>query len=250
MLNKIFSWVCIIIAIYFFAMFQWSVGLPPKGILDNGNFVLLALFVFFLLLPFAKTLKIGNFFEYSAKIEEIKSEVRDFKSETRELLSLQNSLINNVSQNMSNNVHINIPSTSSALKAEEKLNKFVQSSTDTLGSVNKEADDVFSYISENNGDSAVSLMRLRIELERQLRRILDKEISFKTGGQTRKYLGLMSLWKLFVAERAERKNLEAAFRYVIDICNAAAHGQSVPPGNAQEAIFMGLRVLDILSKTN
>ena len=249
MLNKFFQPMCWIVGLYFFVAFQWAVGFPPKGILDDGNFVLLALFILFLLLPFAQTLKLGNFFEYSAKIQEVKSDLRDFKNETRELIGLQSTLITKVSQNMSSNVHINIPSASSARQAEKKLATFERSENVNLSSSIQQPDDAVGYFIESGGDNAYALMRLRAELERELRRILRKEVSFEIKGKSRKYFSLMSLWNLFIGQSDDRQNLEPAFRYIIDICNAAVHGQVVPPGHAEEAISMGLRVLEILRKT-
>jgi uncharacterized protein YoxC len=51
------------------------------------------LFIFFLLLPQAKKLKLGKLIEYEAKIDEVKKEVQEFKEETRQILSMQNTII-------------------------------------------------------------------------------------------------------------------------------------------------------------
>ena len=68
-----FIWVSWIAAAYFLITLHILAGYPPKEILDDGVFIYVLLFAFFLLLPFAQTLEIGSFFKYSAKIEEIKT---------------------------------------------------------------------------------------------------------------------------------------------------------------------------------
>ncbi len=240
-----FNILCWLASAYFFFAFNCVAGFPPKNLLEHGVFIYVILFSFFLLLPFARSFKIANIFEYTSRIDEIKTEVKDLKRETRELLTLQNSLISNVSQNVSNNVRIEIPSLTSAHVAEQELSS-AENAVGTNNQVRNVNENIAQFIEGCGGDQDLALMKLRREFEKELRRILDKEISFSENRTSRQYLGLLSLWRRFLVVYPDRADMEGAFRYFVDVGNAATHGQVVPTANAEEAISIGLRVLSLL----
>ncbi|MET3649837.1 hypothetical protein [Phyllobacterium ifriqiyense] len=250
-MNRLFTGVCWLAAAYFCFSFHTIAGFPPKEILNDGIFIYVILFSFFLLLPFAQTLEIGSFFKYSAKIAEIKTEVKEFKEEIRSLITLQNSLITNVSQNVSHNVNVTVPSLTQGRLAEEKLAELEQSNMPPGQQEHLPQQDnaIVSYIHQAGGDPTFALMILRRDLEVELRRVLNKEVVFRgvnaKPAEGSRFYSLRSLWKMFVEKYPDQRNSEPAFFYVVDVCNATTHGQSVPPEVAEEALSMGLRVLEL-----
>lgn len=233
---------------YFFVTLHMIAGLPPKDILSDGVFIYVFLFAFFLLLPFAQTLEIGTFFKYSAKLNDLKSEVKDFKEETRNLIALQNSLVTNMSQSVSHNVSITVPSLTQGRAAEEQL-AALEDNQSPLGNIKTNHDSaITNYIHSAGGDINFALMRLRRDLEVELRRALDKEVSFRNNEsfERPRMLSLRSLWAKFVTIFPSEKQSEQAFIFAVDVCNAAVHGQDVPPEVAEEALSLGLRVLDLV----
>lgn len=240
---NIFCWA---ISGYFFYAFHAAAGFPPKGVLQDGVFIYILLFSFFLLLPFARSFKITHFFEYTSRIDEVKQDLKDFKSETRQLFSLQSSMISNVSQSVTNTIHIAIPSLTSARAAEEDLTRAEHYFGS--GAPSQEIDNnVSAFIERYEGDSSVALMMLRRDLEKELRRILGKEISFNETKEGRKYFSLSSLWRKLTEQiPLLKEGLESSFRYFVDVANAATHGQTIPAPNAEEAISIGLRLRNLL----
>jgi hypothetical protein len=150
-------------------------------------------------------------------------------------------LISNVSQSVSHSVNVTIPSLTAAREAEQKL----ESVAPPKAMLESDAE-LSSYIDDAGGDYHLALMRLRRDLEMELRRILGKETSFALRKSNRKLFGLTSLWNMFKVGHPEQDRLEPALFYVADVCNASAHGQDVPEPNAHEALSMGLRILDTL----
>ncbi|WP_417769871.1 hypothetical protein [Stappia sp.] len=245
----VFFCICWLGSAYFFVMLHMVAGLPPKHILDDGVFVYVLLFAFFLLLPFAQTLEIGTFFKYSAKINELKSEVKDFKEETRSLIALQNSLITNVSQSVNHNVLVTVPSLAQGRAAEEQLATLEQDIAPDGHTAQDQATAIAAYVDSAGGSVDFALMRLRRELEMELRRVLDKELPFRKHSPTAdrpRLLSLRSMWNMFIERYPHENNLEKAFIYTVDVCNAAVHGQNVPREVAEEALSLGFRVLDLL----
>lgn len=240
---KAFNCISWFLAAYFMFAFHYNSGVPPTAILDDGLFIYVVLAIFFFLLPFAKTLKIGSVFEYAAKVEEIKKDVQDFKEETRQLIGLQNTLINNVSQTVSHNVHVTIPSLSAAHQAEEQLRNTLHA-----GQYPDAEDHVTPFVEGAGGDYNLALMQLRRDLEIELRRILNKESSFSAQKTKSGFIGLGRLWSTFLRQHPDRRGMESALLYVLDICNAASHGQAVPEGHALEALSMGIKILGSLKE--
>lgn len=245
----VFNSACWLTAAYFFISLHLAFGFPPKQILTDGGFIYVLLFAFFLLLPFAQTLEIGTIFKYSAKINELKSEVKDFKEETRSLIALQNSLITNVSQSVNHNVLVTVPSLGQGRAAEEQLASLEQDVAPDGDTAQDQANTIAAYVDSAGGSVDFALMLLRRDLEMELRRVLDKELPFRKHSSTAdrpRLLSLRSLWNMFIEHYPRERNLEKAFIYAVDVCNAAVHGQDVPRDVAEEALSLGLRVLDLI----
>jgi len=191
----------------------------------------------------AKTLKIGNLLEYEAKVDEVKKEVKDFKEETRQILSMQNSLINTVSNTVSQNININVPGLKEAEEAKEKLNETI-SKPEHPEEIESEID---QFLASEGSDVHLALAKLRMEIERELRRIVGARTkAAEPSRMDGRFLSARSLFKKFTLEYPQYKGMFDSFDYIQKICNAAIHGQTISQGPAYEALYMGLRMLDEL----
>lgn len=232
---------------YFLYAFHLNVGFPPSKDISSTSITYLALFVFFLLLPFAKKLKLGKLLEYEAKVDEVKKEVKEFKEETRQILSMQNTLINTVSNTISQNINITMPGLNEAQDAKQQLNETIKEPEQP----EVIEDEINEFLASEGSDLNFALAKLRMEIERELRRILGKRT--QTSEPTRmkgKFLSARSLFKEFTMEHPEYKGMYGSFDYILKVCNAAIHGQSISQEHAHEALYMGLRMLDELKKVN
>ncbi|MDF2372517.1 MAG: hypothetical protein P1V21_17165 [Rhizobiaceae bacterium] len=192
------------------------------------------------LLPFAKSLSVSGLFSYQAKIEEIKKDVSEFKSETRDLINIQNALISNVTNSQTTHNVFNIPSWTDARSAEKELGETGRPSVTPERSEKIE-------LAISNGPAAINveLARTRMEIEAILRKKMGRRTSLG-GKRDIKYISLMGLWREFLKQNTDKANYDAAMRYVVDICNAAIHGQNVPQGHAIEALQMGEELISAL----
>ena len=253
MMEKIKEWACInilrlsslAIADYFFYVFHSIVGFPPEQELNSSSTTYLLLSIFFFLLPLAKKLKLGKLLEYEAKVNEIKGEVKEFKEETRQILSMQNTLINTVSNTMNQSINITLPGKGEIQEANEELNSTIKEPT-PQDQLDEKIED---FLASEGSDLNFALAKLRMDIERELRRILEKRLStadpIKMKG---KFLSARSLFREFANQLPEYKGMYGSFDYILKICNAAIHGQSISQGHAQEAFYMGLKILDELKR--
>lgn len=253
--KKLYEWlsmnavriVCLIIAGYFLYLFHSMAGFPPLKELTPTSITYLILFIFFLILPSAKKLKLGKLLEYEAKVEEVKKDVKEFKDETRLILSLQNTLINTVSNTLNQSININIPGLSEIREAKEELNETIEGPEETETIKNE----VEEFLASEGSDLNFALAKLRMEIERELRIILGKRTTtadpFSLQG---KFLSARSLFREFVRRYPKYEGMNKSFDYMLKICNAAIHGQNISEEHAHEALYMGLRMLDEFRKLN
>ena len=99
------SW---LISFYFLAGFVSNAGFPPSRTVLTGDALYVFLWLFFLFLPFFSKIKIGGFLELERQVEQAKQELREFKSEVRNSLSVLSTNVNTIG-GMSNSVTVNIP---------------------------------------------------------------------------------------------------------------------------------------------
>ena len=245
--KNIFRLLSFFLAGYFFFIFHRSVGFPPKWDLTTTTTTYLILSIFFLLLPYAKKIKIGDFMEFEAKVKEIKSEVKDFKEETRQIISLQNNLINTVSNTLNQNINITMPGPKEVEEAQKELSEIISEPEEFSASENR----IGEFIESADSDINYALAKLRIELEQELRRILGKRSESKDISKMKgKFLTARSLFRMFISKYPKYEGMSNSFDYVLTICNAAIHGQKILEGYANDALYMGLRIIDELKKIN
>jgi len=232
---------------YFLYVFHSLVGFPPEKEITATSSTYLILFVFFLLVPLAKTLKLGKLLEYEAKTEEIKKQVKEFKDETRQILAMQNALINTVSNTVNQNISINLPGMGEAKEAKKTLNETIEEpeEPETI------EEEIEKFLVAEGSDLNFALAKLRMEIERQLRRILGKRTTtsdpLNMKGQ---YLSARSLFKQLTTKYTKYKGMYGSFDYILKVCNAGIHGQNIPEGHAHEALYMGIRMLEELKRVD
>jgi len=243
--KNIFSELCMALSAYFIYIFHNLAGLPPAQPLTPTTTLYLILSLFFFLLPFARKLKLGSMLEYESKIDAIKVDVKEFKDEVRQLVLLQNNLINTVSNSLSQNINISVPGLREAREAKEELNETI-SDPPASETINKKVE---AYIAAEGMDLTFALAKLRIDLEKELRSILGMRMETQDPLKMKRgFLPVGSLFRKFVAKYPKYEGMGSSFDYILKICNAAVHGQIISEGHSHEALDMGFRMLDELRK--
>ena len=255
MIEKIKNWFftnilqisSLIIAAYFFYAFHLHVGFPPIKELNSTSTTYLVISIFFFLFPFAKSLKLGKLLEYEAKVSEVKNEVKEFKEETRQILSMQNTLINTVSNTVNQNIHISLPGRGEIEDAKEELDNTINDPTPQ----DKLEEEISNFVASEGLDLNFALAKLRMEIEKELRRILIKRIDTDDPTKMRgKYLSIKSLFNEFTKLYPKYAGMRGSIDYILKICNAAIHGQNISEVHSHEALHMGFTILDELRKVD
>lgn len=229
------------IAAYFFWALHLHVGFPPTGEMTPTAATFLAMVVIFLMLPFAQKLKLGKLIEFEAKVEAVQAEVDDVRTETRQLVSTLSAVATAISTSVKQSVVVNLPSEREARAARKEIDEALTHATAQA----IEATDVSEYLlSRGDADVHFALARLRMDMEKQMRRILGRRL--ETSDPTRmkgRFLGARSLFNRLMSEKPRFRKMENSFYYILKVCNAAIHGQQISEDVALEAIGMGLRML-------
>ena len=233
-----FSILCRAIAVYFAWVFHLHVGFPPTAPLTSTAIIYLFLVVFFLVLPFAQRLRLGRFIEFEAKVEQVQADVKEVRTETRELVSTISTVASAISASMNQNVVVNVPGLDEARAARAEMSVVLPPSAE------ESEWDISELTGASDSDLHYVLARLRMDLERELRRILGKRTRFDEPGEMRgKFLSARSLFRQLGKSIERYKHMQSSFDYILEVCNAAIHGQRVPERVAHEAIDMGMRIL-------
>ncbi len=240
---NVFPTICYLFAAYFLYAFCHVVGVPPVRPIDADSASYLALALFLFMLPEAKKLKVGQLFEYEARVKEIKQEVRDFKEETRGTLSAYTSLVSAISNTVSQTINVHLPGQEVVNQAKDDLKQAL-----TARAQGKPVEDeVEAFLEAAGGDIHYALAKLRMQLERELRRILKKRATVRSPeGEEAKYLSTRTLFNQFIEAFPSYERIRTSFDYVVKVCNAAIHAQVVPEGHAREALSMGVQMLSEL----
>ena len=229
-----------LVAGYFIWAFHLHVGLPPMKPLTPTAATYLVLAVFFAVLPYAQRLKLGKFIEFEARMEQVQAEVKEARTETRELLSTVSVLVNAVSVNANQNVVVNVPSVEDARAARDELLPASVHSPEPDSQDRK----MLEYLGAGDSDVHYALARLRMDLERELRRVLGKRLESGDPARMRgKFLSATSLFRLLTSAIPRYRHMQGSVSYLLQVSDAAIHGQRLPENVAHEAIDLGLRVL-------
>ena len=172
--SLVFSIFSRLVAVYFIWTFHQHVGFPPAKDLTITSVAYLVLFVFFTILPFARRLKIGKILEFEAKVKEVRQEVREVREETRQLISTVSTVANSMSSTIKQTIHFGVPGKEEGEIAEEKLSEVITDPPEPTAHQR----DIQALLSAEESDIHYALARLRIDIERELRRVLGKRLEF------------------------------------------------------------------------
>ncbi|MBI5557697.1 MAG: hypothetical protein HY885_08675 [Deltaproteobacteria bacterium] len=244
---NVFPMLCYLLAAYFLYAFCLVVGVPPSKPLSatSGSYLALALFLF--MLPESKKLKLGRLFEYEARVKEIKEEVKQFKDETRTTLAAYTNLVSAISNTVSQTINVNLPSRAEASQANEELDTTLKTKT----AQTEIEEQIENFLVSEGNDLNYALAKLRMQLEKELRRILGKRLGTVSHiGEGTRFLSARSLFLQFIRQHPDYEGISSSFDYILKVCNAAIHGQYVSEGYAHEALTMGFRMLAELKNIN
>lgn len=189
-----------------------------------------------ILLPFVKRMKIGEF-EVEREIEQAKKELSEFKTETRNTISVMSTQITAVASiRNQNQVTVYVP-------GYEEANADLKQKTSQ--SVEKEAEEIKDEFLENQ-DTAMSVLKLRIQLEYLLRKLLEKRVSINYESNDANFMSLLKMTRVFFEYYPDYKYLQKSFDYVREVGNAAAHAQKITEFQAQETLDIGAKLIATL----
>ena len=234
-------------SLYFLWVFHEHVGFPPTKGLTPTSALYLALFVLFLFAPFVQRFRLGRLIEFESKVEEVRSEVKEVRTETRELVSTVSAVATAITASVNQSVVLNFPSSEWAQAAREEMSTAFGDAPLSEG----QEEDIQEYRDLSASDVNFALARLRMDIESELRRILGKRLSTDDPSRMRgKFLTARSLFRTLVSREPKYQQMRSSFDYVLEVCNAAIHGQRIAEGVASEAIGMGLKILHELKQEN
>ena len=99
------------------------------------------------------------------------------------------------------------------------------------------------YLGAADSDVHYALARLRMDLERELRRVLSKRLESGDPAKMRgKFRSARPLFRQLASAIPRYQHMQGSINYLLDVCNAAIHGQRLLESIVHEAIDMGLRV--------
>lgn len=238
--NNVWSILSGIASLYFLWAVHLHVGFPPINPLTPTSFIYLALFVFFFVAPFVQRLRLGRLIEFEAKVEEVRTDMKEVRTETRELISTVSAVATAISASVNQSVVLNFPSSEWAQAAREEMSSALGDTPELPG----HEDDTQEYMDLITSDPNFALARLRMDIERELRRILGKRTSTEDPSKLRgRLLSARSLFRTLSSQNDKYQQMRSSFDYVLEACNAAIHGQRIADGVAKEAVGIGLKIL-------
>ena len=211
---------------------KWNIN-NEKSLTTQLAFLFL-LSIFLILIPLVKSIKFFNIFELEKEIKQTKDDIKDFKTEIRQSVSLLTNSVNASIGNMHNNITVQMPGTKQLKEANRKI--------DEHGSYKEKVsfNDVKEQLSiTDDEDIIMALARTRIKIETLLREVTGPTLDTKNRNPN----GTNDLFRLFVSKYPEYGYLKDSFRYVLRICNAGIHGTDLSYNQAQEAIDLGFRII-------
>lgn len=234
-----FSW---IVAAYFGAGFIARAGFPPRTDLLIGDAFFVALFLFFLFLPFFNKIKVGSWLELEREVKEAKREATAAKQELADFkIEVRNTL--NVVSTQRTNVYVNGAPNVAQLREQQaavatKLSPTEQSTVEKYEETVK---------SQESDDVAYVLAKVRIDIERLLRTVVGRRIGPVPNANV-KLASARQLFDSLVQIEEAWEYLQRPFEYVNRVCNAAIHGQLVSSEQADEALKLGAQIIAALKQ--
>ena len=235
----VLSW---LVSFYFLFGFATNAGFPPDRKLFMGDAVYVCLWLFFLFLPFFSKIKIGTFLELEREVAKAKEELREFKAEVRNSMSVLSTNVNTIG-GMTNQVTVNIPGLAELREARQEVDE------KSPPEAKQRAEQVEERILLQSEDTTLALARTRIDIERLLREITGRRTVVSEGkDDSVKFMSVTRLFDSFITQNAQLGYLRTPFRYVTQVCNAAIHAQTVSFEQAQEALALGAQIIAVLKE--
>jgi hypothetical protein len=235
------SW---IVSLYFLAAFVANVGFPPDRKLFAGDAFYAFLWLLFLFLPFFNKVKIGAILELERDVAKAKEDLQDFKVEVRNSMSVLSTNVNTIG-GMNNQVTVNLPGLAELREARKSVDAMSPESTHAA------AGRVEERLALQSEDTTMALAKTRIEIERLLRMILDKQLSLSSDTDIpTKFASAPQLFQTFIRQNDHYAYLAKPFKYVTQVCSAAIHAQRVSDEQAQEALALGAQIIAILKSAS
>jgi hypothetical protein len=197
--------------------------------------VLSALGMLLFLLPFFKRVKVGDF-EIEREIEQAKKDLNEFRSETRNTFAVMSTQISAVA-NIKNQVTVIVPG-----YEEAKADLTQQIPQD----VEREAEEIKDELVLDNQDTIMAIVKLRVQLEYILRRLLNKRTTTVDASKDVKFMSLLPMTRLFLRLYPDYEYLQKSFDYIREVGNAAAHAQQIPEFQAQQTLDIGAKLIATL----
>ncbi|MDP9902940.1 hypothetical protein [Variovorax ginsengisoli] len=251
-MNKVMYAISWLVAAYFGVGFVAKAGFPPKPDLLIADAFFVALFLFFLFLPFFNKIKIGSWLELEREVKEAKKEtaaakeeLREFKSEVRNSLSVVSTTLNNQRQQTHVVVNNSAPEAATLREQQQKIEETFRT---PHWEARAEKYAVETKAQEDE-DVAYVLAKVRIDIERLLRTILGRQVhTLSSGANVIRMAGLRQLFDELIKSDPQYESLYQSFNYVNRVCNAAIHGQIVSKEQAAEALKLGALIIDVLKQ--
>jgi hypothetical protein len=203
----------------------------------------MALAIFFFVLPEVRRFQNTKLLESQAQLSDAKNEIQELKSETRALMSAYNGLIFSVSNATNHLMSLNtLPNLQDVKDAHKSLNSALGEET----SHHQLAAEIDLFLNEEDSDFESALWDLRRVMEKELRRVMRRELATAKVDGSPRFLSSSGLFDEFVRKYPNYGPMYSAFHYVLRVCDAALHGREVPENLVQEAFQMGFRILDAL----
>ncbi|PKO16810.1 MAG: hypothetical protein CVU39_06225 [Chloroflexi bacterium HGW-Chloroflexi-10] len=198
--------------------------------------VLSAIGILLIILPFFRRLKVGDF-EIEREVEQAKKDLSEFKNETRNAIAVMSTQITTVASiRNQNQVTVYVP-------GYEEANADLRHRTSQ--SVEKEAEEIKDEFLENQ-DTAMAIVKIRVQLEYLLRRLLEKRVEVNDASKEIKFMSLLQMTRELFKYYPDYMYLLKSFDYVREVGNAAAHAQKIPDYQAQETLDIGAKLIAIL----
>ena len=139
-------------------------------------------------------------------------------------------------------------------KVEQKIEE-VEQKIETENIVNFHASPEIDVNNETifneDDDSKWKIVKLRIEIEKSLRYVLNKRSSIKQSNRLNiKFYSLNKLFSMYINEYPETKEMGDTFKLFSHLANAAVHGQKLSFEQAEKGAKLGIKILRYIKLKN
>lgn len=238
-LFDVFPFLCRLIGVALLVCVAVTLGPPPHHDIPPAVWIEGVAACFFLLLPSAQKISIGKLLTFEREVQQIKEEAKETRETMTSFLTVYSGMIATISNTVRQTVNLTFnPGRDEREKAQEGIKE-----VETKAPTQDTGDDVDIFVAGSGGDYNFALARIRMEMERALREHLGRRTVTSDPVQMRSdFMSAAQLFRDFIAKNPQLDSLTKPFQYVLKICNAAIHGQTVDENFAREAIGMGLTI--------